>query len=173
MNNSHKNRNAAIIRQHQSDKRLRNIARDFRISPGRVQQIVKNAERHARRRSELERKYGVCPEITALPDSTPLEVLLLCDAKIQGWSARIQNLEQPPYASGLPPLRTLGDLRSAADAQLLKEPNVGRKLLTELRKFCPASTDETLERLFAKVRALPSERKALAIDALAKICDQS
>jgi hypothetical protein len=96
MNNSHKNRNAAIIRQHQSGKRLRDIARDFRISPGRVQQIVKNADRDARRRAELECKYGFRPEIAALPDSTPLEVLLLCNAKIQGWSARIQNLQQPP-----------------------------------------------------------------------------
>jgi hypothetical protein len=173
MNNSHRNRDAAIIRQHQVGKRVRDIARDFRISPGRVQQIVKSADRHARRRSELERKYGVRPDITALPDGTPLEVLLLCDANIQGWSARIQNLEQPPYASGLPPLRTLGDLRNAADAQLLKEPNVGRKLLTELRRLCPQKTDETLERLFSKVRALPSKRKALVIDALTKICDQA
>jgi hypothetical protein len=134
MNNSQKNRNAAIILQHQSGKPLRHIARDFGISPGRVQQIVKNADRDARRRSELERKYGFCPEIAALPDSTPLEVLLLCNAKIQGWSARIQNLQQPRYASGLPSLRTLGDPRSAAEIQLLKEPNVGRKSLTELRR---------------------------------------
>jgi hypothetical protein len=45
-------------------------------------------------------------------------------------------------------------------------------LLTELRRFCPQKKDEALERLFAKVRALPPERQALAIDALANICDQ-
>ena len=62
-------------------------------------------------------------------------------------------------------------MRRTTDTQLLKEPNVGRKLLAELRRFCPPKTDETLERLFAKARALPPERKALVIDALTKICD--
>jgi hypothetical protein len=42
-------------------------------------------------------------------------------------------------ASRTPPLRTLDDLRQASDTQLLAVNNVGRKLVVELRRFCPAA----------------------------------
>jgi hypothetical protein len=64
-------------------------------------------------------------------------------------------------------------LRGTADVELLREPNLGKKMLTELRRFCPPNTDETLERLFARIRALPPARKTLAIGALTKICEES
>jgi hypothetical protein len=83
---------------------------------------------------------------------------------------RIGHLESPLYPSDMPAIQTLGDLRSTTDAQLLKEPNVGKKMITELRRFCPPKTDETLERLFAQIRTLPSDRKAFAIDMLRKLC---
>jgi hypothetical protein len=79
-------------------------------------------------------KYGSHPNITVLPDETPIEVLCLCEGRIHGWSVRVWHLEYTPTNE---PIRTLGDLRRATAAQLLKEPNVGRKMLAELRRFCP------------------------------------
>jgi hypothetical protein len=53
---------------------------------------------------------------------------------IHGWSVRIRRLE---YTQTIEPIHTLGDLRRTTDAQLLREPNVGKKMLAELRRFCP------------------------------------
>jgi hypothetical protein len=171
MKNSQSERNATIIQQNRSGKPHRQIANDFKISPDRVRQIITTAEQQEKRRAELENKYGHQPNIAALPDSTPIEVLLLCDAHIQGWAARLAYLEHAPYPSAPTDIKTLGDLRSTPDVELLREPKIGRKMLTELRRFCPPNTDETLERLFARIRALPPERKIPAIDALTKICE--
>jgi len=171
MKNSQSERNAAIIQQHRRGKPHRQIANDFKISAYRVWQIITAAERQERRRAELEYKYGRRPNIAALPDSTPIDVLLLCDGHIQGWAARLAYLQRSPYPSDTTVIKTLGDLRSTTDLQLLREPNIGKKMLTELRRFCPPNTDETLERLFARIRALSPERKTLAIDALTKICE--
>jgi hypothetical protein len=171
MKNSQSERNAAIIQQYRSGKPHTQIANDFKISPYRVRQIITAAEQQENRHAELENKYGRQPNIAALPDSTPIDVLLLCDAHIQGWAARLAYLQRSPYPSDTTVIKTLGDLRSTADVELLREPNLGKKMLTELRRFCPPNTDETLERLFARIRALPPERKTLAIDALTKICE--
>jgi hypothetical protein len=78
--------------------------------------------------------------------------LLLCEGKIAGWVVRVGHLESPLYPSNRPAIQTRGDLRSTTDAELLKEPNVGKKMVTELRRFCPPKTEETLERLFAQIR---------------------
>jgi hypothetical protein len=99
-----------------------------------VHQIIEQAMRSDARRAELEAKYGSDPRVAALPDETPIEVLRLCEGKIHGWIARVACLE---YAQFIDSLRTLGDLRRVTDAQLLKEPNVGKKMLAELRRFCP------------------------------------
>jgi hypothetical protein len=171
MKKSQTERNAAIVRLHQNGKRRSDIASRFKISPHRVRQLIETDERHKKHRAELEKKYGSHPDIVALPDSTPIEVLLLCDGKIAGWAVRIAHLEHPLYPSDRPAIKTLGDLRSTTDAQLLKEPNLGKKMLAELRRFCPPKIDETLERLFAEIRTLPADRKALAIDTLRKLCE--
>jgi hypothetical protein len=173
MKNSQSERNAAIVQQYRSGKPYRQIADDFKISPYRVRQIITTTERQEKRRAELENKYGRRPNIAALPDSTPIDVLLLCDAHIQGWAARLAYLQRSPYPSAPTVIKTLGDLRGTPDVELLREPNIGKKMLTELRRFCPPNTDEILERLFARIRALPPERKILAIDALTKICEGS
>jgi hypothetical protein len=162
-------RNAAIIQLHQSGTRQSDIASRFKISRYLVRELIKKSEREKTRRTELEKKYGRQPDIAALPDNTPIEVLLLCNAKISGWAVRIGHLEQPYHPSDRPPIRTLGDLRHMTDAQLLDEPNLGRKMLSELRRFCSPKTDETLECLFAEIRALSPDRKSLAIDALRKL----
>jgi Homeodomain-like domain len=170
MNKSQAERNAAIVRLHQSGKRQSDIARRFKISPHRVRQIIETAERQKKHQAELEKKYGPLPDIPTLPDTTPIEVLLLCEGKIAGWAVRIGRLESPLYASGRPAIQTLGDLRSTTDLELLKEPNLGTKMVAELRRFCPPKTDETLERLFTQIRTLPTDRKAFAINMLRKLC---
>jgi len=127
-------RNATIIRLYHDGAHLADLALQFNISRDRVRQIIEQAKRSEARRAELERKYGSKLKITALPDSTPIEVLWLCGGRIQGWTARLEHLE---YAQTIEPIRTLGDLRRATDAELLREPNIGIKMLGELRRFCP------------------------------------
>jgi hypothetical protein len=67
-----------------------------------------------------------------MPDDTPLEVLTLCDGKVQAWVTRVMRLP-----SATPPIKTLGELRQASDIQLLAVDGVGKKLVVELRRFCP------------------------------------
>jgi hypothetical protein len=129
-----KERNATIIGLNRGGTRPVDLAKQFRISRSRVRQIIEAAKLDDARRAELERKYGSHPRVPALPDETPIDVLCLCDAPIHGWSVRIRRLE---YAQTIEPIHTLGDLRRTTDAQLLKEPNVGKKMLAELRRFCP------------------------------------
>jgi hypothetical protein len=99
MKNSQSERNTTIIQQSRSGKPRRQIANDFKISAYRVWQIITTAERQEKRRAELENKYGHRPNIAALPDSTPIDVLLLCDAHIQGWAARLAYLKRSSYPS--------------------------------------------------------------------------
>jgi hypothetical protein len=127
-------RNASIIRLYRDGARQADLALQFNISRDRVRQIIEQAKRSETRRAELERKYGSKPKITALPDATPIEVLWICDGRIQGWAARLEHLE---YTQTIEPIRTLGDLRRVTDAELLREPNIGIKMVAELRRFCP------------------------------------
>jgi hypothetical protein len=121
-------RNSTIIRLSQSGVRQVDIARQFNISRHRVHQIVEQATRVDARRAELEGKYGAKPNTVALPDATPIEVLALCDGRINGWAGRVGRIEA---------VHTLGDLRRVADAELLKKRNIGKKMLAELRRLCP------------------------------------
>jgi transposase len=88
MHNSQAERNAAIVRLHQSGKRQSDIARRFKISYHRVRQIIETPERQKKQWAKLEKKYGSHSDIPTLPDTTPIEVLLLCDGKIAGWTVR-------------------------------------------------------------------------------------
>jgi hypothetical protein len=127
-------RNATIFRLYLAGTRPAALARQFNISRHRVHQIINSAKSSDAWRAELEAKYGALSNVTALPDETPIEVLCLCKGDIHGWDDRVRHLE---YPQAIKPVRTLGDLRRATDAQLLKEPNVGKKMLAELRRFCP------------------------------------
>jgi hypothetical protein len=129
------NRNANIIQLYQAGTRPADIARIFDISRHRVHQIIGQAKRSDARRAELEGKYGSKPNIEALSDATPIEVLRLCDDRIDGWTARVEHLE---YTQAIEPIRALGDLRRTTDTELLREPNIGTKMLAELRRFCPS-----------------------------------
>jgi hypothetical protein len=127
-------RNATIIRLYRRGTRPADLARQFNISRHRVHQIIDQAKRQDARHAELVGKYSAHPNVNALPDETPVEVLCLCDGNIQGWSTRIRHLEDPQT---IEPIRTLGDLRRTTDTELLREPNIGIKMLCELRRLCP------------------------------------
>jgi hypothetical protein len=89
-------------------------------------------------------------------------VLELYDGDVHGWAARISHLKH----SAQNPISTLGDLRRVSDRLLLKEPNIGKKMLAELRRFCPSQGVEEEARYVASTRetagrALGPLRRAL------------
>jgi hypothetical protein len=125
-------RNRSIIRLHKKGKSPTDIAAQFNVSPGRVYQIVARGATLEQRRAQLKKRYGERPKISELSDRTPVDVLILCDADIPGWAARVEQLRRASV-----PVKTLGDLRSVTDSQLLRIPKIGTRLLVRLRLFCP------------------------------------
>jgi len=124
-------RNSAIIRLHKNGMSAADVAAQFDISPGRVSAIVNKRAPVERRRSKLREKYGDRPNIGKLPDRTPIDVLLLSEPEIAGWTARVRALAHTSVH-----LRTLGDLRHTRDAELLAEPRIGVRFWAELRSLC-------------------------------------
>lgn len=57
-------------------------------------------------------------------------------AGLHGWAVKISNLAWLPPV----PVKTLGDLRKATDAKLRRDSHVGKGLLAELGRYCPADT---------------------------------
>jgi hypothetical protein len=152
-------REAAVIELHTNGMTHSAIAQELGVSRERVKQILDRVRREERRRGQLVERYGPRPDIAALPDDTPIDVLELCDGDIHGWAARISHLKH----SQQNPIGTLGDLRRVSDRLILKEPNLGKKMLSELRRFCPshrakeeahyvASTRETAGRALGSLR---------------------
>jgi hypothetical protein len=131
-------RNAAVIREKKSGKTYAEVAKEFGISRDRARQIVELARGAEKRRAELVGTYGSDPNVHTLPDDTPIEVLELCDGDMHGWAARIGHLK---YWTDHP-IRTLGELRRTSDAQLRKIPNLGKKMIAELRRFCPVHDEQ-------------------------------
>ena len=125
-------RNCAIICLHKKRERPSAIAAQFNVSVGRVYQIVARGAPLEQRRTQLRKRYGERPTIKDLSDRTPVDVLILFDANIPGWAARVTQLRRASI-----PIRTLGHLRTVSDAQLLREPKIGTFLLAQLRLFCP------------------------------------
>jgi hypothetical protein len=162
MGKPQREREAAVIELHKSGMTHAAVAKELGISTERVKQILDRVRREERRRAQLVERYGPHPDIAALPDDTPLDVLELCDGNIHGWAARISHLKH----SAQNPIGTLGHLRRTSDRLLLKEPNVGKKMLAELRRFCPSQEAEEEARYAATTRAaagqaLGSMRRAL------------
>ena len=125
-------RNRSVIRLHKKGKSHTVIAAQFKVSRARVHQIIERGATLEQRRAQLKKKYGEHPRIDELGDRTPVDILILCDGDIQGWAARVTQLRRAAV-----PLKTLGDLRCVADAELLREPKIGARLLSQLRLFCP------------------------------------
>jgi DNA-directed RNA polymerase alpha subunit len=99
-----------------------------------VTQIVAANDALDRLRAVLEKKYGVRPNIRQLADQTPIEVLILCDADMHGWAVRVKSLRRATT-----PIKTIGNVRRMTDEELLRIPGVGKRMLAELRSFCPSS----------------------------------
>src|SRR5215831_1745698 len=152
-------RNANIIQLFRNGARPTDLARQFKISRGRVRQIIDQAKRQDAWHAALVAKYGSHPKINALPDETPIEVLCLCDTDMRGWGLRVMRFEFPDI---IEPIRTLGDLRRATDAELLKERNIGIKILAELRRFCPRRDQGYGGKKYQKRRALSIKLKPRA-----------
>ena len=127
-------RNAEILRLHQLGQGPTAIARQFAMKPDRVREIIGRANHREKARAELVQRFGENPDIAALPDDTPIEVLCLCPGQIQAWDTRVRNLAWVPPTQ----VKTLGDLRKA-DAQLRRDSFVGPRFLRELRRFCPGN----------------------------------
>ena len=144
-------RNANIIQLFRNGARPADLAQQFKISRGRVRQIIDQAKRRDAWHAELVAKYGSHPKINALPDETPIEVLCLCDTDMRGWGLQVMRFEFP---DNIKPMLTLGDLRRATDAELLKERNIGIKILAELRRFCPRRSQGYGGKKYQKRRAL-------------------
>jgi hypothetical protein len=125
-------RNATIIRLRKQGKSAYDIAAQFNLTLGRVGQIIAKGDPLQKRRAELKKRYGARPNIRKLADRTPVDVLILCNGNIHGWALRVSQLRHASM-----PVLTLGDLRSMTDAQLLREPHMGTRMLAELRSFCP------------------------------------
>lgn len=168
-------RTRSITQLRQAGKRQADIARQLGMSPAHVREIVKREELRARRRQGLVERYGAQPDIASLHDSTPIEVLELCDGDVHGWTVRVGHLEHVNEF----PLRTLGDLRRISDAQLLKLANVGRRMVAELRRHCPpvgqsaVKGDEELERVVARLRLLLRARKRRIVPRSARFSRKS
>jgi hypothetical protein len=124
-------RNREIVRLLARGATVTEIASRYAITERRVRQIVKFLSPEARRR-RFERRYGKAPDIRALPDRTPIEVLTLHQPKITGWSTRIERLRSLPQ-----PISTLGQLRRTPNAILLGIPKIGERFVEVLRWFCP------------------------------------
>jgi hypothetical protein len=154
-------RNAEIIRLAKAGQRAATIARDFGMKPGRVREIIDTAKRRETYRAKLIARYGANPDIAALPDDTPIDVLVLCDGNIRGWQTRVSQLAWLPPK----PVATLGALRNATDARLRRRSFVGPKLLDELRRFCSSpnagKTRTRTQRLSEACRALCMIRKVV------------
>jgi hypothetical protein len=127
-------RNARIIRLLRGGENPSKIAGQFNLSPGRVTQIVAANAELDRLRSVLAKKYGTRPNIGKLADQTPIEVLILCEAGMHGWAVRVTSLRKAAS-----PIRTIGTLRRMSDAELLRIPGIGTRMLRELRLFCPSN----------------------------------
>ena len=126
-------RNAAILRRYRKGDRQAGIARRFGMTSSRVSEIIGRFEYADRVRAELVARHGERPVVEVLPDDTSIEVLALFRVKIHGWAVRLSHLKYDE-----PAIATLGDLRDVTDAQLLLIPNVGKRLVTALRRYCPA-----------------------------------
>ena len=125
-------RNRSIISLHKTGMRPSDIAAQFKVSLGRVYQIVERGAAMEQRRAKLKKKYGERPNIDELADRTSVDVLIIIDADILGWAERVTQLRRASIR-----INTLGDLRTVTDTQLLREPKIGKRLLAQLRLFCP------------------------------------
>jgi hypothetical protein len=124
-------RNHEIIRLHEQGASLASLASQFGLSEGRIRSIIEINGPVELLKSELRAAYGDHPNLDALPDETPIDILLLHetdDVSSRGLLNRLKSFE--------PPIRHLGDLRRMSKRRLLAVPRIGPRTLAALRDLC-------------------------------------
>ncbi|SRR5581483_4627317 len=127
-------RNRRIIRSLRRGKSTTEVAAGYGLTPHRVHQIAAAYGPRELRREELIERFGERPAFAALPNSAPIEVLMLSGIRMHGWQKRIALLRQFG-------ITTLGRLRTMPNAELLKQPKIGERMLAELRSICPYGSE--------------------------------
>lgn len=125
-------RNCRILELHHQGVSRSSLAAKHSVTNGRIAQIVAANSATEARRAELQARYGKRPNISQLGDDTPLDVLILAGSDTHGWAVRILALSR-----GRKPIRTLGELRTMSDGELLARRGVGAGLFAEIRSLCP------------------------------------
>ena len=123
-------RNKQIIRALQRGKSTAEVGASYGLTPLRVRQIASAYGARELRREELIKRFGVRPTFDALPNSAPIEVLMLSGTRMHGWHKRLALLRRCG-------ITTLGRLRTTPNAELLNQPKVGERMLANLRSICP------------------------------------
>jgi Homeodomain-like domain len=131
-------RNFSMVQLSNKGMSPADIGARFNVSPSRVFQIIARYRLSEKRRTQLKKRYRAHPKIGELPDNAPLDVLILCDANIHGWEARVRHFHHA--------VETLGELRRMSDQELLRLPHIGEKMFAQLRLFCPARSSRSQER---------------------------
>ena len=133
-------RNQQIIRALRRGKSTAEVGARFGLTPLRVRQIASAYGARELRREELIKRFGERPTFHALPNSAPIEVLMLSGTRMHGWHKRLALLRQCG-------ITTLGRLRTTPNAELLNQPKVGERMLAKLRSICPyRAEDDRLRR---------------------------
>ncbi|MET0651395.1 MAG: hypothetical protein ABWY63_02670 [Hyphomicrobiaceae bacterium] len=124
-------RNYEIIRLHAHGASLASLASQFDLSEGRIRTIIEVDGPVELLKNELRAAYGDHPNLNALPDETPIDILLLHDTddvSSRGLLNRLKSYE--------PQIRDLGDLRRMSKRRLLAVPRIGPRTLAALRDLC-------------------------------------
>jgi hypothetical protein len=125
-------RNKQIICALRRGKSTAEVGASFGLTPLRVRQIAAAYGARELRREQLIKRFGERPAFDALPNSAPIEVLMLSGTRMHGWQKRLALLRQFG-------ITTLGRLRTIPNAELLNQPKVGERMLAKLRSICPYS----------------------------------
>ena len=124
-------RNYEIIRLHSHGASLASLASQFDLSEGRIRSIIEVDGPVELLKDELRAAYGDHPNLNALPDETPIDILLLHDTddvSPRGLLNRLRSYD--------PEIRDLGDLRRMSKRRLLAVPRIGPRTAAALRDLC-------------------------------------
>ncbi len=94
-------RNHEIIRLHAHGASLASLASQFDLSEGRIRSIIEVDGPVELLKDELRAAYGDHPNLNALPDETPIDILLLhdtADVSPRGLLNRLRSYE-PKFAT--------------------------------------------------------------------------
>ena len=131
MPNRKHHRNHQIISLHERGAPLASLAKQFGISEGRTRQIIEVHGPLESLKDELRATYGDRPDLYALADETPIDVLLLHDTDDFSWESLLRR-----WRSFEIPIHTLGDLRRTPKRRLRALPRIGPHTFETLNALC-------------------------------------